>query len=456
MKKTIILFLALGIIGAGAYAQEEDAGGFQFQAGIALGTDVIVNGLGVSETWNSLGFQPDLGFGQFGIGLDLTIRFQLSPANGDAIAIYPGDWVPDYEGSGKTFLDLYLPKLMYLRYGFKGDPLYAKLGSIEDFTLGNGFIVGNYANTRFLPEQRIFGLQLNIDGALFGFPYVGLELLTGNLARFDVLGARLFVRPLIATGIPILSDLQVGGTVATDLNPELWALLDPDPASTYTEQGLDPVTVFGTDIFLPIIKSKVFPLAAFTELAFQPEGRTGYMLGAGGKAFGLITYGAQLRLLSAGFLPNYFDANYDIFRAVKAAFMATTPGGDGFAGWFAKLGLSLFNDLFYIDVMADGPFAAKPAAPSLNTADYPHLRGVLGLREGVLGGFFFDFAYDKYALGRNGAFGEELVDPTDAVITAAANFRTGAAVFTLMYNLTWNPQTSDFDVTSSLQSSIKF
>ncbi len=454
MKKATILLLAACLLGGAAFAQDSGDGGFEFQAGIALGTDVITNAAGLPETWNSLGFQPDLGFGKFGIGLDLTLRFQLSPSEGEALAIYPGDWVPDYQGSGMTFLDLYLPKIMYFRYGFKGDPLYAKLGSIEDFTLGNGFIVGDYANTRFLPEQRIFGLQLNLDGALFNFPFVGLELLTGNLARFDVMGARLFVRPLVTTGIPILEDLQVGATVASDLDPELWANLDP--ASAYVDQGLPAVTMYGADLFLPLIKSQAFPLAAFTEMAFQPQGRSGFMIGAGGKLISLITYGAQLRLLSAGFIPVYFDANYDIFRAAKAEFMETAPAGEGFAGWLAKAGMSLFEDKLFFDVSVDGPFAAIPSTPSANPAEYPHLRGVIGLREGVLGGFFFDFAYDKYMLGKTGPFFEELVDPTDAVITAAVNFQTGAAVFTLMYNLTWNPQTGDFDVTSSLQSSIKF
>jgi len=454
MKRIIVVALAICMLGTVAFAQEGDGGGFGFQAGIALGTDVIINQAGVAETWNNLGFQPDLSFGNFGIGLDITLRFQLTPADGDALAIYGGDWIPNFEGNGKTFFDIYLPKIMYVRYGFRGDALYAKLGSIDDFTLGNGFIVGNYANTRFLPEQRIFGLQLNLDGALFSFPYVGVELLTGNLARFDVMGARLFARPLSSSGLPILDDLQVGATIASDTKPELWANLDP--ASDYVDKGYGAVTMFGADLFQPIIKGQAFPLAAFAEMAFQPEGRNGFMIGAAGRLIGLINYGAQLRFLSAGFIPVYFDANYDVFRAAKAAFMQTTPTGNGFAGWLAKAGMSLFEDKFYFDVTVDGPFASKPALASANPAEYPHLRGVVGLREGVLGGFFFDFSYDKYMLGLENSFFKDLVDPTNAVITAAANYRSGAAVFTLLYNLVWDPQRQEFDITSSLQSSIKF
>ncbi|TFG85465.1 MAG: hypothetical protein E4H20_00015 [Spirochaetales bacterium] len=448
MRRVMIIFLALSLVTVGIWAQDE--GGFNFQAGIVLGTDVITDQAGNPETWNNLGFQPDLGFGKFGIGFDFTMRFHLMPSDSEAIEVYPGDWVPDYEGSGKSLLDLYLPKIMYFRYGMRGDPLYAKLGSIEDLTLGNGFIVGNYANTRFLPGQRIFGLQLNLDGGLFDFPFVGLELLTGNLAQLDVIGGRLYIRPMVTTGLPLLEDLQVGVTAAMDNKPELYV---------DTPLGNAPVAVYGADLFLPLIKSQLFPLAAFTEIAFEPNDRTGFMVGAGGRLVGIITYGAQLRILGAGFIPVYFDANYDVFRALKSDIMETTPTGDGSIGWLAKAGMSLLDDKLFFDVSMDGPFKAIPAVAALNPnqADYPHLRGVAGIGEGFLGGFFFDFSYEKYFLGMDNSFFADLVDPNNAVITAAVNFRTGAAVFTLLYNLTYNPDSpNNFDVTSSLQSSIKF
>lgn len=443
--RNFVAALAIGLTAATA-AFPEDSAGVDFQAGVLLGTDVLINSLGEPETWNSLGFQPDVALGPFGVGLDLTVHFKLMPDADTAIEIYPGDWVPDYEGSGKSLLDLYLPKIMYVRYGQRGDPLFAKLGSIEDLTLGNGFIVGEYANTRFLPGQRIFGLDVGVDGELFKFPYVGLELITGNLARFDVFGGRLFARPLIGTGIPILKNLQIGATYAVDRLPGL-----------YSDAVYDPVSVYGADLYLPLLSGQAFPLAAFSEVAFEPNDRSGFMLGAGGRLAGVITYGAQLRLLGAGFSPVYFDANYDLFRATKAAQMAAAPTGEGFAGWLARAGTSLFEDKFYFDVAVDGPFQAIPAVASGNSAEYPHLRGVVGLAEGVLGGFFVSGSYDKYFIGRANGFFADLVDPTDAVITAALNYKTGAAVFTLMYSLSYNPDNPDgFDVTSSLQSSIKF
>ncbi len=444
MKKTILLMTAIGMISTLTFAQEES--GIGFTAGIALGTDVLLNAEGEPETWNNLGFQPDLALGPFGIGLDLTLHFKLMPDIDTALEIFPGDWVPDYEESGKTLLDLYLPKFMYIRYGLRGEPLFVKFGSIDDLTLGNGFIVGSYSNTRFLPGQRIFGLDVGLDGALFKFPYVGIEMLAGNLSRFDVIGGRLFVRPLVSSGIPILDGMQIGATLAMDTG-----VANFQSTATFT-----PVSVYGADIFVPLINSDLFPLAAFTEIAFEPLDRMGWMIGAGGRLAGVITYGGQLRLLGAGFSPVYFDANYDLFRADKFALMGTEPSGEGFAGWLAKVGASLFEDKLYFDVSVDGAFAPIPEA-SNNSAEYPHLRGVIGLAEGVLGGFFVSGSYDKYFIGKTGSFFATLVDPIDAVISAAVNYKMGAAVFTLIYNLSYNPASENgFDVTSSLQSSIKF
>ncbi len=452
MKRAAALLLAILLITSSAYSDEErpeaSSGGLGFQAGIALGTDVLLDSSGNPETWNSLGFQPDLSIGPFGVGLDLTLRFKLMPTADEAIRVYLGDWRPE-EGSGKSYLDLYLPKIMYLRYGLRGEPLFVKLGSIDDLTLGNGFIVGDYANTRFLPAQRVFGLNLGLDGNLFNFPFVGIEFMTGNLARLDVFGTRLYVRPLVTTKIPILEDLQVGGTFA----------MDTGVAGLGTDAFDNPVIVGGADVFAPIIKSQAFPLAAFTELAFEPQNRVGFMAGLGGRLLGVITYGAQLRLLGAGFVPVYFDANYDLYRTKKAELMAAAPAADaqGFAGWLAKAGASLFEDKLYFSVSVDGPFKAKPAVASDNSAEYPHLRGVVGMAEGVLGGFFVTGSYEKYFLGRDLGFFADLVDPSDAVIGAALNYKTGAAVFTLLYSLKYNPNNPNgFDVTSSLQSAIKF
>lgn len=463
-RKCVIFTLVAGLLVTGLYAQDSTppSSGVQFAAGMSLGADsipVVRDGVTVNETWNVLGFQPDLALGKFGIGLDLTLRFKIMPEPDKALEIYAGDWVPSGPNLFRSFLDIYLPKFQYVRYGLMSDPLYLKLGSIEDFTVGNGFMMANYANTRFLPSQRIFGLSFRLDGQLFNFPWVGIEFLTGNLSRLDVIGSRIFARPLIGLELPILKNMQAGVSFITDRQPELYR-----SQTAEGETALPAVFMYGADVLVPISTNQAFPLAAFTELGFQPNSRTGWMLGAGGRLAGFITYGAQLRLLGAGFIPGYFDANYDLFRADKAALMSVAPAADekGFAGWFASLGTSLLEDKLYFSANVDGPFKAAPAAASDNPALYPHVRMLAGLGEGLIGGLSFNFAYDKYFLGRaeDKTFLQDLVDPNDAVITAAFNYSTGGAMFTLLYNLTYNPAKPEgenkFDITSSLSTSIKF
>ena len=113
----------------------------------------------------------------------------------------------------------------------------------------------------------------------------------------------------------------------------------------------------------------------------------------------------------------------------------------------------------------DGPFAAHPAVDS-SIADYPHLRAVLRIEEGLLAGFFFDAWYEKYylgapeALGGTGNFFEDLISPENAVIGANINYKTGPATLTLTYSLRYDPSnaasTNGFVITSSLYSSIQF
>jgi len=451
MRVLVALLLSIAMI-LPVFGDDDAGKGFSFTGGINLGSDVFPNSTGDPETWTRLGFQPDLGFGKIGVGLDLTFHFKLYPTPDTPLELYEGDWVPQ---GGKSILDVYLPKILYLRYGLKGeDPFFVKLGSISDLSLGNGFIMSDYSNMHFMPQQRIFGLDIGVDGQLFDFPYVGLELLTGNLARFDVFGGRIFARPLIGTELPIVKDAQLGILAAVDRTPYNKGGIAYEPTGTDPSTA-DPIVVWGADITVPILGGKAFPLAAFTELAFEPNDSFGWMIGFGGKLIGLFTYGAQLRVMQDGFIPSYFDANYDIYAAEKYIFMQQPTGSGSYTGWFASLGTSLFEDVLIFKTSLDGPFAAAPAG-SQNQTDYPHLRAVLKLDQLGAFPFFFDASYEKYRLGAEDGFFSDMFDPTDAVIGLSVNYKTGASVLTLMYDAKWDPAASEFIVTSSLQASMKF
>lgn len=406
--------------------------------------------------WQSLKLAPELAIGKIGIGLDLTVNYRFTGgATGNEFEVRPEDWVPDPD-AGRGFFALYLPKIQYVRYAQKGDPLYLKLGSIEDGTLGNGFIMAGYANTLYLPETRLFGMSFDIDGRLFGFPYVGIETFVSNLAAFDILGSRLYARPLVDLEIPVVSNLQVGTTVVADRDPYYFASRDPDSIYFNDAPVVDPVVIWGADLRLPVLASEVLSLATFGDFVVQ-NGNTGGMLGFGGRLIGFVTYGAQLRFLGDNFIPVYFDASYDLFRVGPP----TAPGkyavysGDvtvpGYVGWYASLGFSLLDDLFYFNAALDGPFGG---ADSEETFKKPRFRGTFVLAEGILPGVSIEASYDKKDI----ATLSDLFDPENAVIGARLNYRTGPAILSLVYDLRYDPFVDPGEdpwvVTSGLESTI--
>ena len=461
LRKVTLCMLLLCALTIAVAAEE---GGFDFGLGITLGAQSFPNpdytGVGdepESLSFQSIGLTPDLAIGNLGLGLDLTLNYRFTGGElNNEFEIRREDWVPDADTS---FLELYLPKLRYVRWGMKGDPLFIKLGSIEDGTLGNGFIMGNYANTQFLPERRIFGMSLDVDGSLFNFPYVGIETFAGNLAAFDVIGGRLFARPLVGTSIPIIRNLQIGVTGVMDRDPFYFADKDPEaeaviptllPSGVTQEEA--SVLIYGADFRLPILDTGIISLAGFGDFVME-QSNMGGMLGAGGRLFGIMTYGAQIRFLGANFIPVYFNGSYDLFRPYQYAVYAGVPGfeTDPYTGWFASAGFSLLDDQLVFSANVDGPFGG---ADSSDIFMLPHLLAILRLEEGILGGFSFDASYDKRGIDE----WRDLISAENAVIGARVNYRIENATISLVYDLQYNPFPEPGDdhwiVTSGIESAI--
>ncbi len=401
------------------------------------------------SSYQTVGLRPEFSIGKFGIGLDLTIRYRFTGGpNKDQFEVYERDWVPR---DVQDFFTIYLAKISYVRWAQKGEPLYIKLGSIEDGTLGNGFIMGNYANTLFLPERRSFGMSFDLDGALFSFPWVGFESFIGNFAAFDVIGGRFFVRPLTWLDTPVINQLQIGATLAADTDPYY-----PGYAAV---QGIDPAArpvVFGTDFRLPVLNNDIIALVTFGDLVFQGS-HTGGMTGVSGKLVNIFTFGGQIRILGENFVPSYFDATYDLYRIEKLAlYVSTTPVTNFFIGWLGAVGISVAEDMFAFSISVDGPFGTPDPQNLDNYLNHPHMRIVLSLKEGLLPGFFVDASYDKKNIR---SFGD-LISAENAVIGAALNFKTGPAVVSVLFNVKYNPLAlpgaDTWQVTAGLGTSIRF
>jgi hypothetical protein len=346
---------------------------------------------------------------------------------------------------------------MYVRYGQKGDPIFAKFGSFNDGTLGDGFVMGDYDNTLFLPGDRHFGLQAGLDGSLFNFPLLGLETVIGNVAAFDVLGARLYVRPLVGTEIPIFKNLEFGVSIAADTNPYL---------GTVSDTGTSPGTVsaFGADVRLPLVDvPNVVSLLAFADVGSLQFAKWGGMLGVGGKLINIFTYGLQFRVLGDNFIPDYFGPTYDLIRDAQYKLVTGASGAGsvpGSVGWLASVGTSFLQDKIIFRVSLDGPFTAAPAVVTAEEAllVYPHLRGIISIAEGVVPGITFDFSYDKKGINSIGESKNsgDMLNATNAAIQAQFNFKSGPAVISFIYKIAYDASLAPnpWNVTSGLQSSI--
>jgi hypothetical protein len=434
-----VLVLALPFA---ASAQEEEKAKLDFGLSLGIGADTFfINGDYV--TYQKLILSPDVAFGKFGLGLELTLHYTFTDTAGvDPIRV-EGDWIPD-PALNQNWLDVYLPKFKYIRYGFKGDPLYVKLGSIEDGTLGNGFIMHDYNNTLFLPEQRIFGMAFDLDGALFNFPYLGLETFVGNLAHFDVLGGRLFFRPLAGTKVPILKDLQVGGTIAADTDPGLHLPTHPARETVY---------VYGADIRQPLLTNPMINLAVFGDAAvLGNRSSLGGMVGFGGKAFGFLLYGAQVRMLGENFVPEYFDETYDLFRQDKYDIASGAVDLEPYTGWLGSLGFSLFADLLVFKATLEAPFQQTGVDTYL---DWPHFYSQLLLGKGLVPNLTLELSYDKRNLGKSKPFFQDLFGAADAVLQGRLNYSIGAAVLSLVYDIAYDPLQDKWVVHSGLETAIQ-
>lgn len=444
-KKATVLLLLGAVLAAGPLAAQEGA---QFGLGLTFGAATFEDPeTGELDSYQALGLQPDISIGKFGLAFDLTVNYRFTGGSDeDEFEIREEDWVPDDD---TNFLELYLPKFRYVRWGNKGDELYARFGSFNDATLGNGFIVNNYSNELYLPDRRIFGAQLDVDGRLFDFPYVGIETLAGNVASFDVTAARLYARPFAGLGMPLIPGLQVGGTVAIDRDAFYFADKDPQ-AEAVVPNSIDTVAVYGVDLRLPVLSSDMLTMAVFGDTVFQDDSAGG-MVGTSGRIARIFLYGAQVRVLDDGFIPSYFDRTYDRRRVERYAIYKglATEEPQGHVGWLAYTGLAVFQDLMEFTVRMSGPIGSPDDV-------YPELVSQLSVREGVIPGFSglsFDAYYNKFELRDY----DDLVDPENALVGARVNVRSGPVVISLIYDLRYDPYPASGDnwiVTSRLESAI--
>lgn len=271
-------------------------------------------GLGVTwidgQSYTTFSISPDLSFGKFGIGLNIELLFN----NEGGFEFRKQGWD---KGAG------ILRAIRYLRYGYKHNPVYVRVGTLDNATLGHGFLMWHYSNESNYDERKI-GLEFDLDFDQFGF-----ETVNSNFGNLEILGGRLYYRPLHTTKIPVIKNLEFGATYVTD---------EAEPDSNGVGGG---ISAWGLDVGLPVIQSDLFYTTLYYDFAKINNFGNGSAVGVEfgfPDVFGLLRLSANVekRFLGKEFLPSYFNALYELERELdKKTLLSLAQKTEGIFGQLA-------------------------------------------------------------------------------------------------------------------------
>ncbi len=329
--------------------EPEEEGPFNLGAGLG---SVTIDGV----IYNQLALRPEIKFGKLGVGLDMVIY--IDPQGN----IRKDEW-----DEPTDFFD----KILYVSWGAKGDPFFARYGTLENMTLGYGGLIYGYSNTMEFPEVRRIGLN---GGMKFG--KFGTELFVANFKDFGrgggLVGGRITFNPFskLVLGANVVMDLNQysglkdfdedgvpdllddfpeegsyavdtdGDGIADEIDPDQdgdgytdnsqdtsivnndpdGAVLKPDP---FDIDEVDARSVLGlsVDAGYPVFSSKMFSINLYAEgnmLQFADD-KSGIGLvpfGANATIFKIVNISFEYRMDSDYYAPRFFDQAYDLDRVV--------------------------------------------------------------------------------------------------------------------------------------------
>ena len=254
------------------------------------------------KTYFMFAIRPELAMEPWGVGLDLRILW-----NDDGVRKEDFDELRDIANF-----------IRYIRYGKKGQTVYTRLGVLDDTTLGYGLTVRRYSNGISTAFDKTFGMDVSLDGGL-----VGIEGFGNDIAIWRLFGGRVFLRPLNWSGIPVFDAMQIG----------VYAVKDRDPGI-----GATPLTAYGADIGVPLIKSDVVSMTVFAETSMLDGRGSGYTApGITGKVL-MFDYKFEMRNYAANFIPSLFDWNYEGRRPINWTLPQYASTNPRVSGWLGEIG----------------------------------------------------------------------------------------------------------------------
>lgn len=299
--------------------------GFQFGSAIINGTD-----------YDNYHYKPYFEYANISCGLDINFDFNES-----------GTFLLTEWNSWQSLVS----KIDYFKYGSIVDPLYFETGFITNFTLGDGFIVNNYSDNLDYPEVKTIGLIFDADLGIFGF-----NSFTDNILDWDLLGIRPFVRPFYYLDFPIINNLEIGATMASDIDPFYSVPQSSDPYAFSFSNCSTTVNIIGLDMTLPLVNlTNAITLSPYFDYAYILNKGTGEAIGSQGMISFFIPYKIGLDFSQPGFTPSYFDIFYNADRLAKYQSLSLISNND--TSWLISSGLSVLNGDMTLNYRMDQSFS---------------------------------------------------------------------------------------------------
>ncbi|MBN1782486.1 hypothetical protein JW948_15225 [bacterium] len=304
----------------------------QWSGYMGTGGSELDGGIGMTwideQAYYNISFQPDISIGNFGVGLNIDLLY-----NADTGKIRSVDWDESYD---------YARIIRYLRYGHKGDNVYARVGALDAARIGHGFIM-NFYNNQINYDKRKLGLSFDVDFGIGGF-----ETMTNNLGRLQVIGGRAYVRPMYSKSIPVLKNLGFGASYITDVD-----LKDFDGED-------DNVGVWGLDVDMPLIKSDLLSVLLYADHAQIIDYGSGQTIGLRTDVNAIwdflnLSVNFERRFLGKEFIANYYGPLYEVMRQTTVGQLAT---------FYESMGGSIPPDLDFVRTL-DIPVTQKMLLPMM-------------------------------------------------------------------------------------------
>ncbi len=182
----------------------------------ASATLVTIDG----KTWMRLTLIPEIPIWKFAVAFDLDLYID------DSGNINTKGW--DFSSTDNVFKTL-LTKIYYVRFGHPGEPLYFRVGAIDNYTLGYGIAMAGYNNVQLYPSVKKIGIVTEINN-ITDYKFSMQIFLNDFYAlknKYPIWAFRGGFAPLGFLKLPIVSSIKLSGFIVKDENVYK-GLLDSD------------------------------------------------------------------------------------------------------------------------------------------------------------------------------------------------------------------------------------